>query len=252
VVIDLNTVILASSLFLVIAFLYSSVGHAGASGYLAVMSLLSFAPESIKPISLVLNCVVAAIASYKFISLGYFDRRIFTLFICSSVPFAFLGGWMQLPPNYFKLFAGIFLIVSALLLLFKSKLSKQQKEIKINQLSIPLGVLIGAVIGFFSGLIGVGGGIFLSPILILMGWATIKNTSGISALFILLNSMAGLIGYYNFMKELDSSVFVFMIVVAIGGFLGAHFGSKKLSPYWITLFLVLVLFSAGVKFVFSL
>ncbi len=250
-VIDFHILLLASSLFLVIAFLYSSVGHAGASGYLAIMSLLSFAPESIKPLSLVLNCIVAAIASYKFISLGYFDKRIFTIFISSSVPFAFLGGWMQLPSIYFKLLAGIFLILSAVLLVFKRKFSNNNQEIKSKNLSIPLGLIIGAVIGFFSGLIGVGGGIFLSPLLLLMGWATLKNTSGISALFILLNSLAGLIGYYNYMEELDPSIFFFMAMVAIGGYIGSHFGAKKLSPFWITLFLVLVLLSAGFKFIFS-
>lgn len=242
---------MASSLFLVIAFLYSSVGHAGASGYLAIMSLLSFAPESIKPISLVLNCVVAAIASYKFISLGYFDKRIFTIIVSTSIPFAFIGGWMQLPPNYFKLFAGVFLLFSSILLVLKGLFSKENNVVTVKKINLSVGLLMGAVIGFVSGLIGVGGGIFLSPILILMGWATIKNTSGISALFILVNSMAGFIGHYSYVEKFDASLLIYAIIVAIGGYIGAHFGSKKMSAFWITLFLVMVLFSAGIKFIFN-
>ncbi len=155
-------IILVFCLFLVIATLYSSVGHAGASGYLAVMALLSFSTESIKPVSLVLNIAVALITSIKFIREGFFDKRIFLAFIITSLPMAFLGGYITISPKYFKLMAGIFLVCSAVFMLLREYLKPSSDK----QCKMPFyqGTILGSVIGLFSGLIGVGGGIFLSPI----------------------------------------------------------------------------------------
>lgn len=241
-------ILLAFVLFLVVAMLYSSVGHAGASGYLAIMALLSFAPESIKPTSLILNIVVALIASIKFIRAGYFDKRIFLAFIFTSLPLAFLGGYLVIPSNYFKLAAGIFLVVSAAFLLMREYIRPGSNEIK--KMPAVAGISIGAIIGFFSGLIGVGGGIFLSPIIIMNRWTTVKNASGIAALFILLNSISGLAGNLTAVNKVDSNIIYWIAAVVLGGLAGSWLGTKKYNNKVIITFLFIVLITAGLKFIF--
>ncbi len=239
---------LAFMLFLTIATLYSSVGHAGASGYLAVMALMSFAPESIKPTSLILNVVVALIASIKYIRANYFDRKIFMSFIFTSIPMAFLGGYITIDPGYFKLFAGIFLVVSSILLMMRAYIKAPQSEIR----SMPLiyGLIIGSIIGLISGLIGVGGGIFLSPIIIMANWTTVKKASGIAALFILCNSLAGLGGHLTALNRLDANTIYWILAVIIGGFLGSYLGTIKFGNKIIITCLFLILMTAGLKFIF--
>jgi uncharacterized protein len=238
---------LAFFLFMTIATLYSSVGHAGASGYLAIMALLSFAPDTIKPTSLILNCVVALIASVKFIRAGWFDRRIFLAFVATSLPLAFVGGYLTISPQYFKLFAGVFLIFSAVLLFVKQYLSARQAEVR--RMPLAVGLVLGSIIGLLSGLIGVGGGIFLSPILIMGNWATVKNASGVAALFILCNSLAGLAGHVTALNKLDHTLLYWLPAVIIGGFIGSYLGTKKFNNKVIIACLFLVLISAGLKFV---
>ena len=240
--------ILTFILFLIIATLYSSVGHAGASGYLAIMALLSFAPETIKPTSLVLNIVVASIASIKFIRAGYFDQKIFMAFVITSIPLAFLGGYLSISPEYFKLIAGIFLIISAILLIIKTYIKPKQSEP--GKMPVEFGLIIGSVIGLVSGLIGVGGGIFLSPIIIIANWATVKNASGVAALFILCNSVAGLAGHLTALNELNLQIFYWIIAVAIGGILGSYLGTARFNSKIIITCLFFVLLTAGMKFVF--
>ena len=241
-------ILLAFILFAVIATLYSTVGHAGASGYLAIMGLLSFAPESIKTTSLILNSVVAAIASYKFISNGYFDKRIFIAVIITSVPAAFIAGSLHLKPDYFKLCAGIFLVLSSVALLTKGFI-KQTENQTTKKIPWAAGLSIGGVIGFFSGLIGVGGGIFLSPIMVLLKWTDIKKVSGISALFIFFNSISGLMGNYKSIYKLDYTILYWLLAVVIGGIVGSYLGTKKFNNKIILGFLFVVLLSAGIKFV---
>lgn len=246
---SLSFIIAAFVLFFVIAALYSSIGHAGASGYLAIMALLSFASESIKPTSLVLNIIVAAIASYRFISQGYFDKRIFLAFVVFSVPASFVGGLIILPAFYFKMFAGIFLIVSAFFLLIKKqKTNEETKEVKNLWL---MSAIFGTIIGFVSGIIGVGGGIFLTPLILMFGWTRVKNVSGISALFILLNSISGLLGHLSSIQKVDTNIFYWVGAVIGGGFLGSYLGSKKFNNRVIIYCLFIVLLSAGLKFIFE-
>lgn len=235
-------------LFLLIATLYSSVGHAGASGYLAVMALLSFPLESIKPTSLVLNILVAAIASYKFIKAGYFDRKIFFAFVLTSLPMAFLGGYITVDPKYFKLIAGFFLVISAGMLVIKQYI--RSADNKVRPMPLPYGIILGSLIGLLSGLVGVGGGIFLSPILIMANWTTAKKASGVAALFILFNSVAGLAGHVSALNKVDGHIAWWAIAVVIGGFVGSWLGTKRFSNKAVIYFLFAVLLSAGLKFIF--
>ncbi len=240
---------LAFGLFFIVALLYSSVGHAGASGYLAIMALLSFPVDSIKTTSLVLNILVASIGTYRFLKAGYFDKKVFAIFAVTSIPIAFLGGAMQPDPRLFRLLAGIFLLLSALLLIGKNLLPKQRDE---QPRPVPLapGLAIGAAIGFMSGLIGVGGGIFLSPIIILMNWTTVKNTSGVAALFILCNSIMGLAGHFSRIQTVDVHIAWWAVAVVLGGLVGSHLGASRFPNSIILTVLALVLLSAGIKFVF--
>lgn len=233
------------ALFLFVAFIYSSVGHAGASGYLAVMALLSFPLIEIKSTSLILNIIVAAIASYKFISAGFFDKKVFFSFAATSIPAAFIGGKITLDPFWFKILAGLFLLVSAAGLIIKSKRIDQDKTSEVN---IYTALIVGAVIGLFSGLIGVGGGIFLSPLIILLGWTSLKKTSGVSALFILCNSITGLIGHMYSNAFHVHQLHYWIAAVVIGGFAGSHLGSTLYNNKILMGILFIVLCSAGLKF----
>jgi uncharacterized protein len=242
----ITDIILACSLFFVIAILYSSVGHAGSSGYLALMALLSFAPETIKPTSLVLNIIVASIASVKYIREGCFDKKVFLPFVLSSIPMAFIGGYITLNPKYFKLVAGLFLVIAALLLGVREY--SRSKETEIKKMHLPYGLGIGGAIGLISGLIGVGGGIFLSPIIISANWTSVKKASGIAAVFILCNSVAGLSGHLAGLNKIDHYIIYWIPSVVIGGLLGSHLGTVKLNIKAIIAFLFLVLLTAGLKF----
>jgi len=243
-----ETIIISSFVFLIIAILYSSVGHAGSSGYLAIMALLSFTPESIKPTSLILNIVVASIASYKYIKNNYFDRTIFLTIIITSIPFSFLGGYLTLSPKYFKLVAGLFLIFASVLMFIREYSSIKENYYK--KMSKSSGLLIGLIIGFISGLIGVGGGIFLSPIVIMSRWTTIKNVSGVASLFILVNSISGLAGRMTSISQVDNHIIFWIGAVIIGGLTGSYLGTIKFNNRIIISCLFLVLLTAGVKFVF--
>ncbi len=233
-------------LFMLVATLYSSIGHAGASGYLAVMALLSFAPETIKPTSLVLNIFVAFIASVRYIRADYFDKSIFIPVIITSVPMAFLGGYLSIDPFYFRLLAGAFLIVSSILLLSKTYIRPQGEP---RKMPLYAGVILGAAIGLFSGLIGVGGGIFLSPIIILANWTTVKKASGVAALFIFFNSIMGLAGHISAFNQVNFDIAYWILAVVIGGFLGSYLGTRAFNNKVIIAFLFVVLLSAGLKFV---
>ncbi|MCK7530327.1 MAG: sulfite exporter TauE/SafE family protein [Marinilabiliales bacterium] len=239
-------IVLTFLLFAAIATLYSSVGHAGSSGYLALMALLSFAPETIKPTSLVLNIIVASIASYKFIKEGCFDKKVFLPFVLASIPMAFIGGYITLNPKFFKLVAGLFLVIAALLLVVR-EYSRSEKTV-IKKMHLPYGLGIGGAIGLISGLIGVGGGIFLSPIIISAKWTTVKKASGIAAMFILCNSVAGLSGHLAGLNKIDHYIIYWIPAVVLGGLLGSHLGTVKLNTKVIIACLFLVLLTAGLKF----
>jgi uncharacterized protein len=229
-----------------VAMLYSSVGHGGASGYLAVMALLVVAPEVTRPTALILNLFVASIAFVQFYRAGHFDWKIFLPFAIGSVPLAFIGGMIHLPTTVYKIILGATLILAAIRLAINLK---SESEPKAPQIWICL--LIGAILGFVSGLVGVGGGIFLTPILLLMNWTETKKAAGISALFILVNSISGLFGNYAQVMQLSSVVFVWIVAAIIGGVIGATMGSYRFNSLTLRRVLAFGLLIAGAKLIFT-
>ncbi|OYY50489.1 MAG: hypothetical protein B7Y48_02130 [Methylophilales bacterium 28-44-11] len=237
--------ILLAAVF-VIAALYSSVGHAGASGYIAVMSLMSISPLIIKPTALSLNILVASITTWQFYRSGHFSWALFWPFAILAVPFAFLGGHLALPTHLFKILLGLVLIYSAMRLLIKSEQAIDVKEAPRMQ-----AIAAGGGIGLLSGLTGTGGGIFLTPLLIFMGWADAKKAAAVSALFVLLNSISGLAGNIAATKSLPPYIISMLIAVALGGGLGAYVGSRRIQSPAIKKLLAVVLLIAGLKLIFT-
>lgn len=227
----------------VVSFLYASVGHGGASGYLALMAIFSFAPETMKSTALLLNLFVAAIAFYNYYREGYFNKKLFLSFAITSIPFSFFGGTLQINATIYKQILGVLLIFAIIKMLnLFSKKSTEIKDVKIWQ-----GLLIGSVIGFFSGLIGIGGGIILSPVILLFHWGKMKEAAAVSALFIWVNSAAGLTGQLSTGIHLNNQTFIFVIIALIGGFLGSYYGSKKTNNRRLRHLLAFVLIMASVK-----
>jgi uncharacterized membrane protein YfcA len=229
-----------------VAFLYSSVGHAGASGYIAVMTLFSLAPSEIKPTALALNILVASIGSWQFWRAGHFSWRLFWPFAILSFPFAYLGGYLNLPTHIFKVIVGVVLLFSAARFLMP-QIAESEPHIP----SKPVSMGFGAFLGFLSGLTGTGGGIFLTPILLHMRWAKIKTAAAVSALFILVNSVSGLLGNFSATKNVPLFALPLGIAVVIGGTLGSYLGSKKLQSSTIKRLLAFVLIIAGAKLIFT-
>jgi uncharacterized protein len=221
----------------IIAFLYASVGHGGASGYLALMSLFAFPITFMKPTALVLNIVVSGISFYFYHREKQFDWKLFYPFAITSIPCAYLGGQIKIETHVYKIILATVLIVAVLRLL--GVFGKERKDIQSIHLSFAL--VIGAVIGFLSGLIGIGGGIILSPVLLLFGWATMKQTAAVSALFILVNSIAGLLGFMSKGETIPISSLLVISIVALGGILGGYYGSKKFNTITLRNILALVL-----------
>lgn len=238
-------VLLITGVF-VIAVLYSSVGHAGASGYIAVMSLLSFAPSVIKPTALSLNILVASIATWQFYRAGHFSWALFWPFALLAAPFAFIGGHIDLPTHLFKIALGIVLLYSAIRFIIESRHNLQIKEPPRSH-----ALASGAGIGFLSGLTGTGGGIFLTPLLLFMGWADAKRAAAVSALFVLVNSISGLAGNFSSTKSLPAFILPLLIAAALGGTLGSYFGSRRIQSTVIKQLLALVLLIAGLKLIFT-
>jgi uncharacterized protein len=242
-----SELLLATCIFIA-AILYSSVGHGGASGYLASMALFGVAPAVMKPTALVLNIIVAAIATIKFYRAGCFDKSLFWPFALGSIPCAFLGGSIVLPTQIYKPILGLVLLYAAGKLGLNKGSSQPQQA---RSLPIWLAMGLGMAIGLLSGLTGVGGGIFLSPLLLLMGWATIKQAAGVSAAFILVNSISGLLGYLTKFPTLPSSLWIWAICAAIGGWIGSEYGSKRIGSQKLQVLLAVVLAIAGVKLILT-
>jgi uncharacterized membrane protein YfcA len=229
-----------------VAGLYASVGHGGASGYLALMTLLNMPIATIKPVALMLNIAVSLIAFIQFYRSGFFNKKLFIPLAIASVPAAYAGGLLSIDAHVYKQLLGGLLFISAIRLAMPLK----KEAIVIQHLNIVLVVMIGASIGFLSGMIGIGGGIILSPLLILVRYSDIKTTSGISALFIFVNSIAGLLGQMHQGIVFSSSMSVMIAVAIAGGLIGSYIGAKQLNVSLLKKVLAVVLFIASLKLVF--
>jgi len=239
----MSLTILFLLLLFVVAFLYAAVGHGGASGYLALMALFGMAPEFMKPTALLLNLFVSLSAFVLFYKEGHFKWKIFLPFALASIPFSFLGGMISLDAALYKKILGILLLIPVARLLFFP--NKAYGDLK--QSTLLLSLLIGASIGFLSGLIGIGGGIILSPVLLLLAWTDQKQTAAISALFIFVNSLSGLAGQLTKGIEFQSGMFSFVGVAFAGGSFGAWFGARRFNQNILKYLLAVVLLMASIK-----
>ncbi|MBT4571593.1 MAG: sulfite exporter TauE/SafE family protein [Nitrosomonadales bacterium] len=231
------------------AVLYSSVGHGGASAYIAILSLTGTPVGIIKPIGLILNIVVSSVASFRFIRHKLFSINVLIPVIFGSIPAAFVGGYISLPSEFYKPLVGIILIIAGLQLLFRffKKIKKSNNE----QISILLAVFIGVLIGLLSGLTGTGGGIFLSPLIIFLGWTSIKGASGTAAVFIFFNSVSGLMGNITSVNSVPEEIYIYIFAVLVGTLIGTHLGIKRFNHLAVKKALGVVIIIAGLKFIIT-
>lgn len=225
-----------------IAMLYSSVGHGGASGYLGLMALFGIDVVLMKPSALILNLFVSSIAFISYYRAGYFRMKLLLPFVVTSIPAAFLGATLEIPPELYKKILGGFLLIAALRILIRPEEDAERKK-----LSIPIALASGALIGFFAGMIGIGGGIILSPLLLLTRWGGMKETAAASAAFIFLNSLAGLSGHVFSGMEVSPRIAIWIVAVVIGGLIGSWTGGFKLSATHLKYLITAVLLVASIK-----
>lgn len=233
---------LLAATLVIVAALYSSVGHGGASGYLAMMALFGVAATTARPSALILNLVVSSIAAFQYLSRGYFNARIFLWFAVASIPLAYLGGSVHLPGMLYRQILGLALLVAAARLAIRIPDGED-----FNAPSIPFSLLVGGIIGFVSGLVGVGGGIFLTPVLLLMKWTDAKTAAGISALFIFVNSAAALFALRSSLPSFSPDVYLWLAAAIFGGFVGSSLGAGWLRSITLRRLLAAVLVIAAVK-----
>lgn len=234
-----------SLLFFLVAALYSSVGHGGASGYLAILSLFSFAPQMMATTALILNLVVAGIAMTAYWRSGHLSFRFVWPFVVLSIPAAFIGGMLRVPASTYSLLLGFVLLVAAIRLSFSPARATITSGNGIVRIAVC--ILVGGGIGFLSGLVGVGGGIFLSPLLLLLNWADVKRTAATSAFFILVNSMSALTGKYLQGGFAVGLLTPFMFSALAGGIVGSYAGVKLMPTITLRRLLAIVLTIAAVK-----
>lgn len=231
--------------FFAAAALYSSVGHGGASAYLAVMGLCGMAPVEMKPIALVLNIAVSSVALVNFVRAGHFKTTLFWPLAAASLPAAFVGGWLQSPEPLFKLILAAALVVGAWRLLTGSPESLET----VRHAGWPALFAIGGMIGFLSGLVGIGGGIFLTPLLVIFRWAPAKVAAAVSAAFIAANSCSGLSGFILKGGQVPAMVWSLLPIVLAGAWLGSQWGSGRAMVPALRRSLAVVLIVAATKFV---
>lgn len=238
-----NLIWLFIPLLFIVAFLYASVGHGGASGYLALMALFSFSPSVMKSSALILNICVSVIAFYQYYKGGYFKWQLFLPFIITSVPASFIGAYITVDADIYKKILGVLLLFPILRLL--GVFGKENEKLK--EIKWLWALFIGAIIGLLSGMIGIGGGIILSPVILLLHWGNIKQSAAVSALFIFVNSIAGITGLMIKGVSIDNYVFLWLPVAITGGVAGAYVAQKKLNNQTLKVILASVLVIASMK-----
>ena len=235
-------------LIAIVAFLYASVGHGGASGYLALMILFGMNIETMKTSALILNTLVSSIAFYQYYKQGFFKWSMLLPFIVLSIPMAFVGAKIHIETHTYKVILAICLVIATARILGLFGKSDTDKATSIN---FTFALFIGASIGLISGMIGIGGGIILTPILLLLNWASIKESAAISAAFIFVNSIAGLAAKPFSIAVLDTTMFLWIVAAVIGGSVGAYYGSNKFNNQILKYVLSAVLLLACTKLIFS-
>ena len=231
------------------AILYSSVGHGGASSYIAIMSLMGTPIASIKPIGLVLNIIVSSVASYRFIKNKLFNLKIFIPVALGSIPAAFIGGYLNLTSDIYRVLVGVILVFAGFQFLFDIFKYVQKKTDR--PVNFWLGLFAGVIIGFLSGLTGTGGGIFLSPLIVFLGWTTVKGSSGTAAVFILFNSISGLLGNITSISLIPNTIFLYSFCAFGGVLIGTQLGIKIFNEHYMKNALGIVLIVAGFKFIIT-
>jgi uncharacterized membrane protein YfcA len=244
----LNPDLLIIPLLLVIAFLYSSVGHGGASGYLGLMVLIGISPAVMRPSALLLNLIVSSIAAVQFYRSGYFRINLLIPFVILSVPFSFIGAKITLEDPVYKIILGICLLISVLRMVIINNLSVTSLK---NELPFIPALIAGACIGLISGMIGIGGGILLSPLLLIFHWADIKESAAVAAPFILVNSLSGIAGLWSSGITFPPQIFVWIAAASAGGILGSFFGSVKFNTAALKFLLSAVILVAVVKLILN-
>jgi uncharacterized membrane protein YfcA len=239
----MTSIIFFYILLFLVAFLYASVGHGGASGYLALMAFFAFSPETMKSSALILNIIVSLIAFIQYYHAGQFKFKLFWPFAITSIPAAFLGGLITIDADIYKKILAVLLLFPIIRLIGFIK-TNNTPLVKQN---IVLSLAIGTVIGLFSGMIGIGGGIILTPLILLLHWADMKQTAAVSALFIFVNSIAGLIGLLVKGTGFSSEIYIFIGIALIGGLAGSYMGAKKFESKLLKLILAVVLLIASIK-----
>lgn len=234
-------------LFLFVGALYASVGHAGASGYLAAMALLGVAPEAMRPTALSVNVVVASIAFGHYLSAGHFSWRFLLPFAAASLPMAFIGAAIPVPENWLRAAIGVTLAFAAIRMLWTNLKTSAPRRVEDPPLSKKL--VAGGVIGFAAGLTGTGGGIFLSPLLLICGWAEPRRVAATASLFILANSLSGLAGIALSGWAVGLAPVPLAAAAAVGGAVGGYLGSRRATPRTLNLLLAAVLGIAAVKLI---
>lgn len=245
---DISTVVALAALFALAAALYSSVGHGGASAYLALMALFTVAPETMRPTALALNLLVAGFGTWRYWRRGLFNWKLVLAFAATATPMAFVGGAIELPDDLYRPLVGVLLWVAALRLVWQPR---ELAERPVRAPSLAISLPTGAALGLLAGLTGIGGGIFLSPLIILLAWEEPRRTSGVAAAFIFLNSAAGLAGNVASVGALPSELPVFLAAVGLGALLGTWLGVERLPRPWLLRTLGLVLAIAGAKLLFG-
>ncbi len=235
------------SLLFIVAMLYSSVGHGGASGYLALMAIYAFTPDVMKPTALILNLFVSLTSFIQFYRGEHFKWKIFLPFALASIPMAFAGGLLLLDASVYKKILGCLLFIPVIRFMFFANVP----DAELKKSTIFLSVLTGGLIGFLSGLIGIGGGIILSPVLLLLKWTNQKQTAAISALFIFVNSLSGLAGQLTKGINISQDMISYVAVAFLGGLCGAYLGALKFNQSILKNTLAVVLMMAGWKLIFT-
>jgi uncharacterized membrane protein YfcA len=239
-----TTIIWIAALMAITAALYSSVGHGGASAYLAIMSLFSVTPETMRPTALALNLVVATFAAASFALKGQTNWRLLAAFAATAVPAAFIGGSVQLPLEVYRPLVGLVLLAAAVRLFWQPERLAARP---VHSPSLAVTLPAGAALGLLAGLTGTGGGIFLSPLIILFGWEDARKTSGIAAAFIVLNSAAGLLGNLASVQRLPPELPILAASVFAGALLGTWLGVSRLPRHRLLQGLAVVLVIAALK-----